>query len=294
MKAAKPFHRAWHILAVVSLMFVSVACGSGNGDNDGNTPTPTPIPLAVIGDYFVTDFKLTNNADAGDIFDFSNRGVSAYFTLNDDGSANGAVQVPSDPPEVTALTGTWEQNDSTLVLTFTDPQGDTRTVSGSLSQDSEGDVIFSGSQTAGPPVEFDDSGNLFSISTFVMQRYSADITGADLAGQWNAVQGTVFKNTDSSVSEDALTDGASVTLIFDGENVEIRNTFSGGGEDNFIAAFSLPDNFHLSLQVDNETQTLVIGLVDGTLTVYLYDTSRVFEGESIDSPATLVYVLERP
>ncbi|HKX13337.1 MAG TPA: hypothetical protein VJP40_09305 [bacterium] len=294
MKAAKPFTRVWHSLALVLLMIASVACGSGNGDENGGTPTPTPTPLAVVGDYFITDFKFTNTADASEILDFSNRGVSTYFTLNGDGSANGAVQIPTDPPEVTVLTGTWEQDDSTLVLTFTDQQGDTRTITGSLSQDSEGDVIFSGSQTAGPPVEFDDDGNLFTISTFVMQRYSADITSAELAGQWNAVQGTAFKNTDASVSEDTLTDGASLTLIFDGENVEIRNTFSGGGEDNFIAAFTIPDNFHLALEVEEEIQTLVISLVDGTLTIYLYDTSRVFEGDSVDSPATLVFVLERP
>jgi len=290
MRAAKAFRKLWHFAAIVLLLTVSVAACGG-----GNDPDPIPEPLATApGDYFITRFLVTNTADPQDVVDGASFGLSVFFVLNEDGSVSGGAQVPSEPPDPTQFSGNWQLDDETLTITFSDNEGNVRTLVGSLSFDEDDDVVFSGSQTAGPSINIGNDGQTYTISTFEMQKYASDVTNADLSGEWVAVSGTAFKNTDSSVTENLIGGGEGLTLIFDENgNLEVRNTFAGGGEDNFIAPYTILDNFHFSIVVENETQVIVYGLVDDVLKIYIYDINRSFGNDSTSSPATLTYVLER-
>jgi hypothetical protein len=223
-------------------------------------------------------------------------GLSVYFTLNADGTLSGAGQTPSEPSEPTTLSGTWTLDSSgNLEMIFTDDDGSSRTLRGTLDFDADGDVVFVGSQTAGEPIQIGDGGQLYNISSFEMSKYEADLSNADLVGEWVAVSGIVFKNTDPDISENLLADGAGLTLIFSQDGtLEVRNTFAGGGQDNFLATYTIVDDFHLEVVVETDTQAIVFSLIDDVLTIYLYDSNFTFEGDSVDSPATQIFVLNRP
>ncbi|HKY64198.1 MAG TPA: hypothetical protein VJR29_12355 [bacterium] len=297
MTAASALAKAGRFAALALLMAISVACGSGNGNEPDPSPSPTPSPsVLAAGDYFVSGFVATNDADAGDFVEGSAIGLSIYFVLNADGSLSGAGQTPSEPPAASPFTGTWEQDGNNLSLIFADGDGNVRTITGTLSESAEGEVSFQGSQSSGAPLILGDESATYSITEFEMQKYEQAITGADLTGEWNAVLGTAFSNEDFFLAESLLQNGAALRVVFTQEGVlQVFNTFEGGGEDNFEASYTLDDNFHLTLTVEDEPQTIVFSLIDGVLVIYIYDSSRDFDNDSVstDIPATLVYTLEQ-
>lgn len=278
--------------AIAMVFSGAVSCG---GDDNGPNPTPTPDPVATApGDYFVTDFIVTNTSNSQDVVDGDSFGLSFYLILNEGGSVSGAAQTPQNPPQSISFSGSWELGDDQVGLTITDSEGVTRILQGSLDFDGDGDVVFSGSQVGGAPLEIGNGGATYTITTFKMTKYSANITNQDFVGTWNAVSGTSFKNEDSSVKVDALAGGADVTVTFNADgSAVILNTLPGGSQDNFTTNYVILDNFHFTIEVDDETQTLVYSLIDDVLTLYIYDQNATFPPDSSSSSATTVYNLER-
>ena len=275
----------------IALVFSgAVSCG---GSDDPTPPPPDPVASAP-GNYFVTQFLATNTANSQDVIDAEAFGLSLYFVLNANGTLVGTVQTPSNPPGTTSLTGDWELEDGVLTIVFTDPDGNSRTLTGSLGFDADGDVVFDGAQTGGAPIQFDGDGPSYNISSFGMHQYAEPVTAADFAGQWVADTATAISNDDGSITKNLIPTGGSVTMNFGADgSFQVQIVNPGGDNDNITGTFTVVDDFHIAVVVENETTSIVYGLVDGQLTLFNYNNKDDFNDPDVSDSATQVFQLHQ-
>lgn len=282
MKRVGAMFMIW-ALALVSLGAVGCGGGDGNGGGGGGNLDP-------VAQYFVTQFLATNTADANDVIDGEAKGLSLYMTLNADNSLNATAQTPDSTPKSTAMTGTWSSSGGNqLSITLIDQDNQARTISGSLAEDASGMVSFQGAQTGGAPINFGDSGAAFTITTFAMAQYpEGNITLADLAGNYTATAATAIANQ-GDMTENMLSNGVGMTLVI-GADGSITSTITQGANPPEVSTgtVAVVDNFHLTVNFGNEPETVLFRLVDGMLTVYLYDTNFTFQNQTVSVSATQI------
>ncbi len=284
MKRVGAMFKIW-ALALMGLGVVGCGSGDGNGGGGGGGGGLDPVAQ-----YFVTQFLATNTADSNNVIDGEAEGLSLYMTLNADNSLNATVQTPDSTPKSMAMTGTWSSTGGNqLSITLIDEDNQARTISGSLEQDASGMVSFQGAQTGGAPLELGDSGDNFTITTFVMAQYpEGDITLADLAGNYTATAATAIANQ-GDMTENMLSNGVGMTLAI-GTDGGITSTITQGANPPEVdtGTVAVVDNFHLTVNFGNEPETTLFRFVDGMLTVYLYDTNYTFQNQTASVSATQI------
>ncbi len=273
------------VLLLASLGFAG--CGGGGGGNNGGNNGGT-VAIDATGEYFVNKFFATNTQDASKVVDAMQRGLSIYFTLKSDNTLTAGAQTPDQTPKVVTMTGTWSIDASNnLTIKIIDDNNNQRTIVGKLSQNASGEVTFEGSQTDGATIELDSSGGQYTITTLGLFQYDHSPTLADLAGHYKATSDRGVSNLDSNLTVDLLPPGDVLEVTINNDGSGSAHMVSGGQTDDVTLKITATDSFHLLIQTGSENpKPFTFSLIDGTLTVWNYDSTAVFPPSSTPESAT--------
>lgn len=277
------FFALWALMLLVG---GAMGCGSSNNNNGGGGSVTDPVAQ-----YFVTQFLATNINNANNVIDAESEGLSLYMTLNADKTLSATAQTPDQTPKTTGLTGTWSSSGGNqLSIMLIDEDNASRTIEGSLSEDSFGMVVFTGKQVSGPPINFGDQGEQYTITTLAMAQYPAGYpTLADLAGSYVATTAFVIANTGGRTAN-LLANGSSQSVVIE-SNGTLKVTMTEGNTTPVeqSGTIEVVDAFHFRAQLSGEDpKTFTFRYVDDMLTVYQYDTVYTFDSQTVNVPATQV------
>jgi hypothetical protein len=267
------------------------ACGGGGGGGGSGVSELNPV-----GNFFVEKFIVTSTTDIRNVLSSTSIGLSFYFTLNADGTMSGALQIAASPPTSAPVTGNWTNLGNNNVDISFNVLNQAFTISGTLFQDSSGNVLFEGEQTSGPPIRFGGSqGEMFSISDIAAHQYTKLLANADLVGTWKATRGITLSNLDISQTLNLPQPGTDSTITFNSDGTLSNvNTSLNSPPENHSGTYQVSDDFHLQVNLDQQPATTeLFGVKDNVLTVYLYDQNQVIPPGTTPVSATEIVEFTR-
>jgi len=267
----------------------------GKGGGTGVTTQEVPQGPSFEGFYALTQMVVTSQSNPSVVNDQSNKGLSAFVTINADDSLSVSPQSPGcerDPsthdcktPVVNnpmSMSGTWQkQSDQFVVKILQTETNETLEITFKLQQEGAA-LIATGSQTGGAATMNLDQAGLHdgSITKMVLQKYLSDPTAADLVGTYDFVpaSSTSFSNVDSQSKPllDAGVTSAQANLDASG-HFQVTETPAPSSAPP-LGTYQFVDRNHLTINDGVRTQNFVYRYLreSGRLTLWNYNDTNSF------------------